>query len=119
MKLRVVVCVFALLSFLGVARGQDAKVDLFTGYSHVQANLSGSGDHGSFGLNGGEFSFAYNANSWLSGVADVGAYNSRGQVSTYAFGPRITYSHFGQMTPFSQVLFGVTHATSDVFANGR
>src|SRR2546426_1857965 len=74
----------------------------------------------SFTLNGGSASIAYNAKSWLSGVADFGGYNNgnilntgiNGTLSTYLFGPRVSYRHFGRITPFGEVLFGVAHASS-------
>src|SRR5262249_23705169 len=60
---------------------------------------------------------AYNANNWLSGVADFGGYHSGnilgtgvdGTLSTYLFGPRISYRRNSRFTPFGQVLFGVAH----------
>jgi len=119
MKLELVVCVFVSFFCFGTARGQETKVNLFTGYSHVQANLSENANRGNFGLNGGAFNVAYNAKSWLSAVADIGGYGGTGYVSTYLFGPRFTYSHIGQLTLFSQALFGVTHASTDVFALGK
>jgi hypothetical protein len=120
MRSKFAVCLFAWFCFFGFARGQDAaKFDVFMGYSHVQADVSDDVGLGSFSLNGGEISVAYHAKSWLSAVADIGGYHGKGTASTYLFGPRITYSHFGQITPYSQVLFGVSHATPDVFAAGR
>jgi hypothetical protein len=119
MQLKLVACVCVSLFCFGAARGQETKVDLFAGYSHVQANLSENASHGNFGLDGGQVNVAYRAKSWLSAVADVSGYGGRGNVSTYLFGPRFTHSHIGQLTLFSQVLFGVTHASSGVFALGK
>jgi len=125
MKLKLLVSLLAVLAFFGVsARAQQEvpKVDIFAGYSYFRANPSTSGVD-SFSLNGGSANIAYNVNHWLSGVADFGGYNSgnilgtgvNGTVSTYLFGPRVSYRHFGRITPFGQVLFGVAHAGASAF----
>ena len=118
MKLKVVVCLPALASLFGAAASaQDVpKRDVFAGYSYVRANPSTSGVD-SFNLNGGNASVAYNATHWLSGVADFGGYHANnilgtgvdGTLSTYLFGPRVSYRHSDRFTPFGQVLFGVAH----------
>jgi opacity protein-like surface antigen len=123
MKLKLVVSLFAVLSLFGVsAHAQDTpKVDIFAGYSYVRNNPSTSGVS-SFSLNGGSASIAYNAKSWLSGVADFGGYHSgnilntgrSGTLSTYLFGPRVSVRHFGRVTPFGEVLFGVARADASV-----
>src|SRR5215470_18182931 len=118
MKLKVVVCLLAFASLFSVTlSAQDVpKFDLFAGYSYVRANPGTSGVDG-FNLHGGSASVAYNANSWLSSVADFGGYHSGnilgtgvdGTLSTYLFGPRISYRPNSRFTPFGQVLFGVAH----------
>ncbi|OLE10073.1 MAG: hypothetical protein AUG89_13030 [Acidobacteria bacterium 13_1_20CM_4_56_7] len=125
MKTRVVVSLLGVLAlFGGVARAQERQtVEVFAGYSYLRANPSTSGVDG-FSLNGGSASIAYNVNNWLSGVADLGGYHSGdilgsgvdGTLSTYLFGPRVSYRHFGRVTPFGEVLFGVARAGSSVFA---
>jgi opacity protein-like surface antigen len=123
MKLKIVVCLLGVLSLFGVAaHAQDVpKIDVFAGYSYLQANPGVNGVD-SFHLNGGSASVAYNVKDWLSGVADFGGYTNgnilgtgSGTLSTYMFGPRVTYRHFGRITPFGQVLFGVAHAGSNAF----
>lgn len=125
MKLKLVVSSLAVLSLLGVpARAQETapKVDVFVGYSYLQANPGVNGVD-SFHLHGGSASIAYNYRSWLSGVADFGGYTNgnvlntgnSGTLSTYLFGPRVSYRHFRKVTPFGQVLFGVAHANADSF----
>lgn len=125
MKLKLLVSLLAVLAFFGVsARAQQEvpKVDIFAGYSYFRANPSTSGVD-SFSMNGGSANVAYNVNHWLSGVADFGGYHSGdilgsgidGTVSTYLFGPRVSYRHFGRITPFGQVLFGVAHAGASAF----
>ncbi len=118
MKSVVVVCLLAFVSlFAGATYAQDVpKFDLFTGYSYVRANPSTAGID-SFNLHGGSASLAYNANHWLSAVADFGGYHANnilgngvdGTLSTYLFGPRVSYRRSERITPFGQVLFGVAH----------
>lgn len=118
MKLRVVVSLLSLASLFAVAaRAQERQtVDVFAGYSYVRANPEAAGSDG-FNLNGGSASVAYNFNNWLSGVADFGGYHNTnilgsgvdGTLSTYLFGPRVSYRHFSRVTPFGEVLFGVAH----------
>jgi outer membrane immunogenic protein len=124
MKLKVVVCLLAFFSFTAAAAfAQDTpKFDIFAGYSYVRDNPSTSGVS-SFNLHGGSASIAYNANHWLSAVADFGGYHANnilgsgvdGTVSTFLFGPRLSYRHFGRVTPFAQTLFGVAHASGSGF----
>jgi opacity protein-like surface antigen len=129
MKLKLVVSLLAVLSFLGTtAHAQEAapKVDIFAGYSYLQANPGVRGVD-SFHLHGGSASVAYNYNTWLSGVADFGGYNNgnilgtgaSGTLSTYLFGPRVSYRHLRKITPFGQVLFGAGHANSHVFGTAN
>jgi opacity protein-like surface antigen len=118
MKLRVVVCLLGFASLLGAtAQAQERKtIDVFAGYSYVRANPSTSSTDG-ISLNGGSASIAYNVNNWLSGVADFGGYHTNnilgsgvdGTLSTYLFGPRVSYHRFGRVTPFGETLFGVAH----------
>ena len=122
MKMKVVVCLLAFLSLFGVAaQAQDVrKFDVFAGYSYVRENPATSGID-SFSMNGGSASLAYNATPWLSAVADFGGYHTDnilgtgidGTLSTYLFGPRISYRHDSRITPFGQVLFGVAHIGGD------
>jgi opacity protein-like surface antigen len=116
MKLRVVVSLLGFASLFGVAaQAQERKtIDVFAGYSFIRDNPSTRGAQ-SFDLHGGSASVAYNVNNWLSGVADLGGYHNTsilgggGTLSTYLFGPRVSYRRFGRVTPFGQVLFGVAH----------
>lgn len=124
MRLRVAVCLVAFLAFsCGEAFAQDTpKLDVFAGYSYFQANPGVSGAD-SFHLQGASASIAYNANNWLSGVADFGGYHAGNilgtgidtTLSTYLFGPRVSYRHAGRFTPFAQALFGAAHASASAF----
>jgi|SRR5262249_54680644 len=124
MKLKLVVSAFALLAlFVGSASAQEdrSKVDIFAGYSYLRFDPNVAGVD-SFHTNGGSANVAYNVNNWLSGVADFGAYHNGnilnsgvdGTLSTYLFGPRVSYRHFNRITPFGQVLFGVAHASASI-----
>jgi opacity protein-like surface antigen len=42
-----------------------------------------------------------------------------GTLSTYLFGPRVSYRHFGRITPFGEVLFGVAHAGVSIVGLGN
>jgi outer membrane immunogenic protein len=119
MRMRIVVSLLAFLSLCGAAaHAQDTpKVDIFAGYSYVRANPGPtSGD--SFSLNGGSASVSYRVKDWISGVADFGGYHNGdirgtgvdGTLSTYLFGPRISYRSYRHFTPFAEALFGVAHA---------
>jgi hypothetical protein len=125
MKLKLFVSLLAVLLFSGVsAYAQEGapKVDVFAGYSYVQANPGVTGVD-SFHLHGASTSAAYNITNWLGGVADFGGYTngnilrtgSSGTFSTYLFGPRVSYRHYSKITPFGQVLFGAAHANAAAF----
>jgi len=121
MKLKVVVCLLTFTA-IGTAAGaqETPKLDLFAGYSYVRANPSTSGVD-SFPLHGGSASLAYHATGWVSAVADFGGYTNGnilgsgagGTLSTYLFGPRVSYRRHSRITPFGQVLFGVAHIGGD------
>ena len=129
MKLKLVVSLLAVSLFGCVsARAQETapKVDIFAGYSYLQANPGVTGVD-SFHLHGGSASVSYNYNNWLGAVADFGGYSNgnvlgtgaSGTLSTYLFGPRVSYRHFHRITPFGQVLLGVAHAGSSAFGTSN
>jgi opacity protein-like surface antigen len=128
MKLKLAVCLVAFLSCFAVgtlAQENAPKMDIFAGYSYLQANPGVTG-FDSFHLHGASASVAYNYNNWLSGVADFGGYShgntfggGNGTLSTYLFGPRVTYRHLHKITPFGQVLFGVGHADASSFGTAH
>ena len=116
MRLRIVVSVLAFLTICGgAAYAQETpKVDIFAGYSYVRENPSTSGAS-SFSLNGGSASATYHVRDWVSAVADFGGYHNGnilgsgvdGTLSTYLFGPRVSYRSYRHFTPFAEALFGV------------
>jgi peptidoglycan-associated lipoprotein len=121
--MRIVVSLLAFLSLCaGAAYAQDApKVDIFAGYSYVRENPDTTGV-GSYSLDGGSASFAYHIKDWLSAVGDFGGYHNvnilgtgvDGTLSTYVFGPRISYHSDRRITPFAEALFGVAHAGESI-----
>jgi outer membrane immunogenic protein len=123
MKLRIVVSVLVFISLCsGIAHAQETpKVDVFAGYSYVRENPGpASGD--SFSLNGGSASVTYHIKDWVSAVADFGGYHNGsilgtgvdGTLSTYLFGPRVSYRSYRHFTPFAEALFGVAHAGASI-----
>ena len=130
MKMKLVVSALGLLAlFAGSTRAQEdssKSVDVFAGYSYLRFNPNTAGVS-SFSTNGGSASVAYNVNSWLSGVADFGAYHSgnilgsgaEGTLSTYLFGPRISYRHYSRVTPFGEVLFGVARGSGTLAGTAK
>jgi opacity protein-like surface antigen len=125
MKSKLWVSLLAVLSLSAVsayAQETAPKVDVFAGYSYVQANPGVTGTD-SFHLHGGNANVAYNITNWLGGVADFGGYTkgnilgtgNDGTFSTYLFGPRVSYRHYSRITPFGQVLFGAAHANAAAF----
>lgn len=130
MRIRMVVSLLAFLSMCGgAAHAQETpnKIDIFAGYSYVRANPGPtSGD--SFSLNGGSASVTYHIRDWVSGVADFGGYTNGdilgtkvdGTLSTYLFGPRLSYRSYHHFKPFAETLFGVGHAGASIAggANG-
>jgi len=100
---------FALvLCFSVAAAAQDTpKVELFTGYSHLFADLNTT----SYNLNGVNVSAAENVNSWFGGVLDFSSsfgsnagLNINAQTLTY--GPRISYRKSRFITPSVHATFG-------------
>jgi opacity protein-like surface antigen len=123
MKLRIVVSVLVFISLSsGIAYAQETpKVDVFAGYSYVRENPGPtSGD--SFSLNGGSASVTYHIKDWVSAVADFGGYHNGsilgtgvdGTLSTYLFGPRVSYRSYRHFTPFAEALFGGAHAGASI-----
>lgn len=95
-----------LLFCVAVAQAQGTPVtEIAVGYSNIQVKSS------DLTASGGSSSVAFNVNKWLGAVGDFGLYRSSVVGSglaagTYAFGPRVSYRHWGVITPFAQVVFG-------------
>jgi hypothetical protein len=107
-----------------VASAQEVpQMEAFLGYNYVRFNPN-SGLFPSFNANGGGGQVAYNVNSWLSGVGDIGAVTNGSTgplgvdstVINFVAGPRVNYRHYSRFTPFAQVLFGAAYSTASVQA---
>jgi outer membrane protein OmpA-like peptidoglycan-associated protein len=119
-------------------RGLDAftpRVELFLGYSYLQAVPELAVGNRLVWLHGGSTSLAFNVNRYLGLVADVGDYtnsqmrfqgaytstvnvdNANAAVLSYLFGPRLSYRKYDRVTPFAQALFGGVHANEIRLSN--
>ncbi len=120
------------------ARGMDAftpRVEVFLGYSYLQAVPELAVGNRLVWLHGGSASVAYNFNRYLGIVADIGDYtnsqmrfqgaststinvnNANEAVISYLFGPRLSYRKYDRITPFAQVLAGGVHANAITLTN--
>lgn len=126
MKSKVVLFLVGLAFFFSAeAQAQERQViDVGVSYSYVRDNPATTG-FSSHSLNGASGSVAINVKSWLSGVADFGGYSrytppafGNSTVSTYLFGPRVSLTRYGRVTPFGQILVGVAHSGSHYFTTG-
>jgi hypothetical protein len=126
--LRAGVLALGVCAALGVSptRAQEAppKVDVSAGYSYMYGNVVVSGQ--AINLNGASGSVAYNFNRWVGAVFDLGS-NYNGSVggngrslgvTTYLFGPRVSWRKNKKVTPFAQVLFGGGHAGGTLYTGG-
>jgi len=100
---------FALVLFFSVAAvaQETPKIELFTGYSHLSADLNNT----SYNLNGVNVSAAENVNSWFGGVLDFSSsFGSHAGLNvntqTIMYGPRIAYRKSRFVTPSVHALFG-------------
>lgn len=118
----------ALLVALGAssvrAQQPPPKVDVSAGYSYMYGNVVVTGQ--GINLNGASGSVAYNFNRWAAVVFDLGTYyngsvggNGRSlSVTTYLFGPRISWRKNDKITPFGQVLLGGGYAGGTLYTGG-
>src|SRR5262245_29738457 len=100
------------LVFAFVAAAQDVpQMEAFLGYTYVRFNSATNIP--SFSANGGSGQYAYNFNTWLSGVADLGAvhngniggFNLDNTFASFMFGPRVSF-HYSSFRPYVNTLFG-------------
>jgi opacity protein-like surface antigen len=121
------VVLLAALSSFGASPAvaqEPPKFDVFGGYSYMYGNVVVTGQ--GINLNGGGGSFAYNYNKWLGLVFDLTA-NYQGNVAstgrnlnvtTYLFGPRISWRKNEKLTPFGQILLGGGHGGGTLYTAG-
>jgi hypothetical protein len=95
------------------------RYETFLGYNFVRFNPN-SDFVPSFNANGGSGQFIYNLNKWFGAAVDLGAvtkgtlngFNVDTTVINFVAGPRFTYRNHSRFTPFAQVLFGGSYATT-------
>jgi peptidoglycan-associated lipoprotein len=93
-----------------------AEVAVDYNYLHVNAPPGGCG---CFSMDGGNAAFAYRLTNPISVVAQLGAVttnNANGSghnltLSGYQVGGRYSFRHFSRITPFTQSLVGIAHAS--------
>jgi len=122
----------SVLCFVPQVRAQDApKVELFGGYSY---NLFDDSRFSTkrFSLNGWNASLTWNANHWISFVADVSGHYSSVDTTliivpnppiqtqhdrrqhAFLFGPRLSYRKNPRFVPYTHVLLGAVRFTEDL-----
>jgi hypothetical protein len=96
---------------------ETPQAEVSASYSYLRIGGSGGTNQ-----NGGSFSFAYNLDSWIGLVGDVGIYHSTVSVggvsgigintTTFVFGPRLSARTDSKFTPFAQILLGGAHLSA-------
>lgn len=122
--------VVGMLSFAAIpARAQSSDYPRFEvggGYSFVRARVNTTDQSvtpaanatASFDLHGGRGELVFHATRALGVVAEFGGYKITGlpsgvsaNLTTYMFGPRLTYRQSDKIEPFVHALFGGVHAS--------
>lgn len=96
-------------------------VEIFTGYSNMQANTVISGAR--LNLNGYTSSIAFYWSDRFGWVGDVGVYRQNSiagsglslGLSTYQVGPRVRLHYNSRVTTFAELLLGVGHAGGTLY----
>jgi opacity protein-like surface antigen len=119
---KLIASILLLVGFAAPSLAQETpRVELFAGYTGVRSNEPPKAC-GCFWMNGGSGSVAYNLNSWVGVVGDFGAVhagnvNSTGldlTLTSYLFGPRVSYRRLERFTPFAQLLLGGAHLSGSL-----
>jgi len=104
--------VLVLFFSIAAAAQETPKIEVFGGYSFLDADLSNS----SFNMNGFHVSAAENLNKWVGGMADfsthyatIGGRNINTQAIMY--GPRVSYRKIRAITPSAHALFGAVRGS--------
>jgi len=121
-KILTLTVLVAMCSVLAIAADDHPKVETFLGFTYLRANSAT--DVPAFSANGGTGQLAVNFNKYLGFVMDIGAVHN-GNISdqhldstfvNYNFGPRVSIRH-GRVTPFFNILFGATRASTSIAVN--
>ena len=88
---------------------QTPKVEVFGGYSNLEANFSGS----QFNMSGFNIAATQNMNSWFGGTLDFsGHFGTENGVKTntesLGYGPVFSYRKAKTVIPFGHAMIGVT-----------
>jgi Outer membrane protein beta-barrel domain len=99
---------------LAATAQQTPKVEVFGGYSNLEANLNAA----SFNLNGTDFSVTENVNPWFGGTLDFTSHfgteaGIKVNTETLTYGPVISYRKHPSVVPFGHVLLGAVRGSSD------
>jgi opacity protein-like surface antigen len=118
-----VVGILALSSAPSVHAQDAPKWEIFGGYTYMRANIIVNGNQ--FNMNGGSGSVAYNLTNWFGLVGDFGVTHSGTTgtqpfsltVTTYDFGPRVSWHNHTKLTPYVQALIGGGHAGGTLYTS--
>ncbi len=93
---------------------QLPKVEVFGGYSNLEANLNGS----SFNVNGVNFSVAENLNSWFGGALDFSTHYGtengfKTNTQSMTYGPVFSYRKARNVVLFAHTLLGAVRGGPD------
>jgi hypothetical protein len=99
---------------LAATAQQTPKVEVFGGYSNLEANLNAA----SFNLNGTDFSVTENVNKWFGGALDFTSHfgteaGMKVNTETLTYGPVFSYRKHPSVVPFAHVLLGAVRGSSD------
>jgi opacity protein-like surface antigen len=106
----------------GIVRSEP-RMEVFAGYNYMRASTVVDT---SFNLHGGNISAAVNVNRWLGFAGEV-AYGSTKNVppagfslniTSYMFGPRVSYRGRDRVTFFGHNLIGISHAGGSLYTAG-
>jgi hypothetical protein len=99
---------------LAATAQQTPKVEVFGGYSNLEANLSAP----SFNLNGVNFSVTENVNQWFGGTLDFASHfgteaGNNVNTETLTYGPVFSYRKHPSIVPFGHILLGAVRGSAD------
>ena len=115
--------VFALAAAPSAHAQDSPKWEVFGGYTYMHSNIVVSG--AAFNMNGGSGSVAYHLTDWFALVGEFGVTHQGAVVSkpfsltvtTYEFGPRVSWRNHTHLTPYAQVLIGGGHASGTLYTS--
>jgi opacity protein-like surface antigen len=118
---RPLLVVLVVLSVGGLVVGQSSdRVEVFGGYTYLNADYSLATTNGSGGANGWNASANFKVRPSLGLVADFsGFYPSSGvKEYTFLFGPQFSLQR-GRFSPFARFLIGASHVSGDTIGTNN